>query len=57
MMGLCLAVSLIAAFAANEPITQTQNVNCGPPPPPNCRVGPCVCDQRGMNCRYDFICG
>jgi len=34
------------------------SINCGiaPIPPIGCRVGACVCDQYGRNCRYTFIC-
>lgn len=27
-----------------------------PLPPLGCKVGPCVCDQNGQNCTYQFIC-
>jgi hypothetical protein len=34
------------------------NLNCGirPIPPIGCQVGPCVCDQTGTNCQWQFIC-
>jgi len=38
-------------------IEQT-SMKCGLPPlaPLGCRVGPCVCDQTGQNCQWQFIC-
>lgn len=34
------------------------NISCGIPPIPpiGCRVGDCVCDQSGNNCRWTFVC-
>lgn len=57
-----LAMVGAASFPIAEPTRSTvtrANFGCGIPPIPpiGCRVGPCVCDQRGQNCRYQFICG
>jgi hypothetical protein len=32
--------------------------SCGYPPYPpyGCKVGPCVCDEKGQNCHYIMIC-
>jgi hypothetical protein len=34
------------------------SINCGiaPIPPIGCRVGSCLCDQNGRNCRWTFVC-
>ena len=34
------------------------SISCGmaPLPPMGCRVGSCVCDSRGQNCQWTFIC-
>lgn len=37
---------------------QTVSLNCGlkPLPPLGCKVGRCVCDANGQNCKWEFIC-
>lgn len=42
---------------SRPPITKI-NINCGIPPIPpiGCRVGACMCDQSGRNCRWTFVC-
>lgn len=34
------------------------NVQCGIPPipPVGCKQAVCICDDYGMNCRWEFIC-
>lgn len=34
------------------------SLKCGlkPLPPLGCEVGACVCDSRGQNCKWTFIC-
>jgi hypothetical protein len=34
------------------------SMSCGfaPFPPLGCKVGSCVCDSRGQNCHWTFIC-
>jgi hypothetical protein len=50
-LGGLLALLIPASFA-------TANMSCGIPPIPpiGCHVGPCVCDARGMDCHYEFVC-
>ena len=46
--------------ARSAPMFRAQsNLACGIPPIPpiGCKVGPCVCDQYGRNCKWTFICG
>ena len=61
LMAAALAVlptQLGDASRITTPITPA-NFQCGFPPfPPfGCRVGDCVCDQYGRNCRWTFVCG
>lgn len=46
---------LAVLFAAPLSIAQA-SCPLPPIPPLGCKVGPCVCDQRGQNCHYEFIC-
>lgn len=34
------------------------SIRCGiaPIPPVGCRVGQCVCDNSGQNCKWTFVC-
>jgi hypothetical protein len=37
---------------------QKVNLSCGLPPlpPVGCKLGSCVCDANGNNCRWTFVC-
>lgn len=68
IVALALVGSVTAAASAqtrsmlklppNASLIRVQNMSCGfaPFPPFGCKVGPCVCDQSGRNCQYQFIC-
>jgi hypothetical protein len=48
-----------ALRSAGIPISgPSYNLSCGiaPIPPIGCRVGQCVCDGMGQNCRWTFVC-
>lgn len=47
---LCLAILLLA------PTIASAMCPLPPLPPLGCKVGPCVCDQRGQNCQYQMLC-
>ena len=47
-----------SAFDRRYLVKTQASMSCGlaPLPPLGCRVGSCVCDQSGQNCRWTFIC-
>jgi len=51
-------VKKTSSLEFNKDIHKVQNLNCGIPPmaPLGCKVGACVCDSRGQNCHWTFIC-
>ena len=65
MGALALALALGSSVAQERaqsggPEFRAQrNMACGlaPLPPLGCRLGPCVCDQQGRNCKWTFVGG
>lgn len=53
-----IALALAILFAQAPMVAMATSIRCGIPPirPIGCKVGPCVCDQNGQNCHYEFIC-
>lgn len=63
IFGIVLALvglvgSDVAAPSMNESEPLQMSMNCGiaPIPPIGCRVGQCVCNGSGSNCRWTFVC-
>lgn len=58
LAALSLSASTGPAAPAEEVAPMQSSINCGfaPFPPFGCRVGACVCDSYGQNCRWTFIC-
>jgi hypothetical protein len=59
--ALCLAQSSALTKAPSQNLihkVQAASMRCGlaPLPPLGCRVGDCVCDQQGQNCKWTFVC-
>lgn len=54
-----LLATLFLLNTAPAPVSVVPvNLACGIPPIPpiGCRVGPCICDQSGRYCQWQFIC-
>ena len=57
MLVLLFAISGLGG-GNQTPAPLPVSLKCGiePIPPIGCEVGPCVCDSRGKNCEWQFIC-
>jgi hypothetical protein len=53
-----LAACAVALLAMCGSAAVHANLSCGiaPIPPIGCKVGPCVCDEHGQNCKWTFTC-